>query len=51
MTSPLKLVTGLTSKNKCRKTMTIKRWLWNLDKCSRLKKSCLHVWLTSCVVV
>ena len=38
----LKIVIGSTSKEKYRKIMTIKIWLWNLDKCSRLIKSCLH---------
>ena len=39
----LKIVIGLTTKGKYRKVMTIKIRLWNLDKCSRLIKSCLHV--------
>ena len=31
--------------------MTIKKWLRNLDKCSRSIKSCLHVWCISWVVL
>ena len=50
MTSPLKIVVGLTSKNKYRKNMTIKIWLWKLDKCLGLLKSCLHVWFMLWVV-
>ena len=47
----LKIVIGSISKEKCRKIMTIKIWLWNLDKCSRLIKPCLHVQFISWMVI
>ena len=49
--SILKMVMRSTPKEKYRKIMTFKIRLWNLEKCSRLIKSCLHVWFISWVVI
>ena len=44
MTSVLKIVIWIASKNICRKTMTTKIWSWKLDKCSGIIKPCLHAY-------
>ena len=45
------IVTKQTSKENTEKSWPTKIWLWNLDKCSRLMKSCLHAYFLSWVVV
>ena len=43
MASFIKIEAKSTSKGEFRKIMTIKTWLRILDKCSRSRRSCLHV--------
>ena len=45
------IITKQTSKENTEKSWLTKIWLWNLDKCSRLMKSCLHAYFISWVVV